>query len=262
MADGSFRFRIGELDCMVISDGFLTVGPGRMDISCLFIRTGQHQILIDTGCGVSNQTKAGKLLQNMQAEGVSAAAIDTIIHTHAHSDHIGGNTDESGKAAFPNARHIIHQTEWDYWMDRLSKPQTEEKGPPMVAAARKNLLPLRDRFDFVAGEGDILPGIKFNLAPGHTPGNTVITLSSGGKQLLCIGDLIHDPLEFTQPDKYGMIDFSHEQAIHWRNEVLSQAAASRSLVWACHFPFPGLGHIGRQGDLFDWQPIKSANGLF
>jgi glyoxylase-like metal-dependent hydrolase (beta-lactamase superfamily II) len=261
MADGSLRFRIGEFDCRIISDGFIEMRQGRLDVGCLFIMTGKRKIMIDTGSGDSFQPTTGKLLQNMRNEGVDPAGIDTIIHTHAHIDHIGGNTDKNGQPVFFNARYVIHKLEWTYWMDRLKAPPVEEKGPSMLATARKNLLPLQDRFRTIEDEADILPGISFKLAPGHTPGNTIVTLSSGGMQLVCIGDLIHDPLEFKQPDMYGMIDFSHEQAIHWRNEVLSQAAASQSLVWACHFPFPGVGHIRRQGDLFDWQPVSATDDI-
>jgi glyoxylase-like metal-dependent hydrolase (beta-lactamase superfamily II) len=257
MVATSFPVQIGEFDCLVINDGFLTVGPCKLDIHCMLIKNGKHSILIDTGCGVSVQIKAGKLIENMQIEGIGVSEIDTIIHTHAHSDHIGGNTDGNGKAVFSNARHIIHKTEWAYWEDQVGQSLANEKSPPMVGAARKNLLPLRDRFDFVENERDILPGIRFDLAPGHTPGSIVLKLLSNGKHLLCIGDLIHDPLEFKQPDLYAMIDFSHEQAVQIRNEVLSQAFSSHTLVWACHFPFPGLGYIVRHDDLFDWQPAHS-----
>src|ERR1035437_4019238 len=143
MADGSLRFRIGEFDCRVISDGFIEMRQGKLDISCLFITTMQHKVLLDTGCGGSMQPTTGKLLQNMQADGITASEIDTIIHTHAHSDHIGGNTDANGQPVFPNARHFIHKKEWTYWIDRLSGPPAEEKGPPMMATVRKNLLALQ-----------------------------------------------------------------------------------------------------------------------
>jgi glyoxylase-like metal-dependent hydrolase (beta-lactamase superfamily II) len=223
----------------------------------LFIRTGKRNILIDTGCGISTQINAGKLLQNLAAEGIKSTDIDTIIHTHGHTDHIGGNTDKDGKPAFTNARHIIHKTEWDYWIKRISQPQEEEtKGPPMVAVARKNLLPLQDRFDLIDGEGEILPGIKYNLAPGHTPGNIVLTVADGKKQLLCIGDLIHDPQEFARPDMYKMIDSSPDQALRSRIDVLSQAAKTAILVFACHFSFPGVGYIVQTGDTLGWKPIK------
>ncbi len=256
MGNGSVHFEVGKFDCRVISDGFLTIGPGgRLDVGCLFIRTGNHKILVDTGCGISPQVNCGKLLQNLQTEGVKSSEIDIIIHTHAHSDHIGGNTDANGQAVFSNARHLIHKIEWDYWMKRISEPEAEQtKGPPMVPVARKNLLPLKDHFDLIGEKEEILPGIKFSLAPGHTPGNIVLKLSSGSSELLCIGDLIHDPKEFTSPDIYKMIDYSADQAVQSRNAVLTQAAKSRTPVFACHFSFPGLGYVVKKNEVLSWEP--------
>jgi glyoxylase-like metal-dependent hydrolase (beta-lactamase superfamily II) len=262
MPGTSFHFSLGELGCSVISDGLLTVGPGIMEISCLLIRTKGKQILIDTGCGVSVQVKAGTLVRNMQAADIEASEIDTIIHTHAHSDHIGGNTDTTGLPNFPKARHIMHKIEWEYWMDRLNKPQSEGgKWQPMLATARKNLAPLRDRFDIVEGSPEIAPGIKLIPAPGHTPGNLMVKLSSGGSELVCAGDLIHDPLEFKKPEMYAVIDYSAELALTTRNEIMTQAAEAKAPVYACHFPFPGLGHVSQNTKSFDWHPINSAGEI-
>ncbi len=256
MGDGSVKFKVGQFDCQIISDGFLTIGPGgRLDVGCLFLRSGNHKILIDTGCGISPQVNCGKLLENLQKEGIKAPDIDIIIHTHAHSDHIGGNTDANGKLVFSKARHMIHKIEWDYWMKRISEPETEPpKGPPMVPVARKNLLPLKDRIDLIGNKEEILPGIKFSLAPGHTPGNIVLKLSSGSSELLCIGDLIHDTKEFTNPDMFKMVDYSAEQALQSRNTVLNQAAKARTPVFACHFSHPGLGYMMQKNGILGWEP--------
>lgn len=257
MSNPSFHFKVGEMDCLFVSDGFLTMGPGgKLDVTSIFIRTGQSNILVDTGCGVSPQVNAGKLLQNLEAEGIKPADIDTIIHTHGHSDHIGGNTDKDGQPVFSNARHIIHRIEWEYWLKKINQPEEETKGPPMVGVARKNLLPLRDRFDLIDGNGEIMPGIKYSLAPGHTPGNIVLSISSGEEHLLCIGDLIHDPDEFMKPEMYKMIDYSPEQALRSRNDVLSQAEKNNTLVFACHFSFPGLGYIVTTDSVMGWKPLN------
>jgi glyoxylase-like metal-dependent hydrolase (beta-lactamase superfamily II) len=261
MAGTGYRLQIGELDCTVVSDGYLSLpGDRKMDVNLLFIRTGNHKIMIDTGCGVSPQKSAGKLVQNLESEGVKASDIDLIIHTHGHSDHVGGNTDEKGKPVFANARHVIHKLEWDYWIGRLEqKPAPEGMQKMMLEVARKNLLPLKDRFDLVDKEMEIVPGIKFSLAPGHTPGNIILMLSSGPKQLLCIGDLAHDPDEFVHPEMYRMIDSLPDQAHSSRIEVLSKAAESRIPVFAAHFAYPGLGRMVKKGDVLQWRAVKSGD---
>jgi glyoxylase-like metal-dependent hydrolase (beta-lactamase superfamily II) len=257
MADMSYRFETGQLDCMIVSDGYLSLpGEHNMDVNILFIRTANHRILVDTGCGVSPQKGAGKLLENLAAEGIKAADIDMIIHTHGHSDHVGGNTDAKGKAVFANARHIIHKKEWDYWIDRIKENKAEVgMQQMMLEVAKKNLLPLKDRFDFIENQVEIVPGIRFNLAPGHTPGNIILMLSSGLKQLLCIGDLVHDPEEFIHPEMYKMIDSSPDLAFNTRVDILSRAAKGKIPVFASHFAFPGVGRVVLQGETLKWRRI-------
>jgi glyoxylase-like metal-dependent hydrolase (beta-lactamase superfamily II) len=58
----------------------------------LYLFGGQHRILVDTGAN-SLTPNTGKLLPNLKAEGIVPEDIDTVILTHGHPDHIGGNTD-------------------------------------------------------------------------------------------------------------------------------------------------------------------------
>ncbi len=121
---------------------------------------------------------------------------------------------------------------------------------------RKNLLPIPDRFDLVEDGAEVIPGIRLIKAFGHTPGNAILEMSSGTKQLLGIGDLVHTQLEFAQPEHYAFIDSEPEQAIDARIKILSRIAGSGLLTFACHFAFPGLGYLSRKGDTLEWQPAK------
>ena len=266
MNSNSFRLNIGELQCIVVSDGSISVPTSLnegslaasdkpthedMDISCLIIKTEKRNILIDTGCGDGFQNSAGKLVSNLKKEGINPEAIDTIIFTHGHEDHTGGTFDKNGTLLFPNARFVVSKQEWEIWE---TKPETPlNKG--LFASARKYLLTISDLFDTVGDGYEVIPGIKLLLAPGHTFGSVMVQIQSGTDELLCIGDLIHSKIEFKQPEFYSFLDSDPEKAKKLRTEGLSDMAQSGKMIFACHFPFPGIGYFIQQQGILIWQPI-------
>ena len=265
MSDTSFRLNIGAFKCTVISDGFITVPspppPGftgkpedrpreKMDVCCLVIDTGRHKILVDTGCGTVFQSSSGKLAENLAKEHITSNSIDTIVYTHAHPDHVGGTFDATGKLAFPKARQILTKKEWD----SFSGP---EEGPTarMFTLARKTLLPIRDQFDLVDDGYEVTPGVRLLPAKGHTLGGVLIEVASGKDRMLCIGDLIHSHIEFTQPGFYSFLDSVPEDALRLRTDGLAEMAESKTLIFACHMPFPGVGYFVKKAGVLGWQPV-------
>jgi glyoxylase-like metal-dependent hydrolase (beta-lactamase superfamily II) len=252
MADAAYRIDIGRYKCMVFSDGTLKSDGEAYGLNNLVIDSGDHKILIDTGCGQGFQATAGRLVANLKAGGINRQDIDRIILTHGHVDHAAGTHESPGKPVFPNARYIVSAREWEYWE---AGPGDNELQNFFFQAARKNLLPLRDIFDLVEDDAEVLPGINFMSAYGHTPGNVMVDIVSDEERLLCIGDIIHSQLEFENPEHLAMFDVTPEEAIATRVRILSDIAGSGVLVFACHFAFPGIGHIVRDKDIFAWQPV-------
>jgi glyoxylase-like metal-dependent hydrolase (beta-lactamase superfamily II) len=266
MSNAAFRFKVGKLRCMVVSDGTLSpsTGPAGQPgaqtadvdyLNCLLIDTDEYKILVDTGCGDGFQATAGKLVKNLEAEGIKPGDVEKIIFTHGHLDHVAGAFDEKGKPVFPNAHYLAYKKEWDYWAAGRYENEIQVM---LFASARRNLLPILQHFDLVEENAEALPGIKFKAAPGHTPGNSVLEITSNSDRLLCIGDVIHSPKEFVIPDCYSAFDVVPGQALQTRNKILSRAAGSGELVFACHFPFPGLGYVGRANGIFSWKPLKTG----
>jgi len=283
MAKKRYPFKVGHFECLAISDGDFAIPhdeifadvavsrveqllrkhnikPGGVPIeaTCLLVKTGKKLVLLDTGFGPAFEPSVGKLMENLQAEGIKPTDIDIVILSHGHLDHAGGNTDAKGKLAFPNARFIMSKKEWDFWSWEPNMALLREDGfkQAQIKSVHKNLLPIHDRVDAVDYETEILPGIKTIAAPGHTPGQMALALSSGGEQLLCIFDIAHYIFELEQPDWYFSGDIDPEQAVRSRRQVLNRAATENTLVMAGHFAFPGLGHIVKDGEAWSWQPIK------
>ena len=293
MATDIYRFKVGDFQCVAVSDGTHTYAPPtfpppaiflftnapreRLEETlrehnlypgqwaewvspyiCLAVNTGEHQVLVDTGAG-DLAPSTGKLLQNLQAAGIAPEDIDTVIITHGHPDHIGGNTDSEGRSTFPNARYIMWKDEWDFWTSGQAEAKLDEHvREVLLKFARKNLPPIQDQLELVALETEIVSGIRALAAPGHTPGHMALAISSRGKQLLCISDVVLHPIHLEQPEWHAAVDFAPEQVVATRRRILTMAAAGETLVLAFHFPFPGLGHVSQSGDTWQWEPISTT----
>jgi len=285
------RFKIGSFECIAVSDGthkyappvfpppasFLFINAPRQCLKqvlhehdlqeeqwvewispyiCLVVDTGKHLVLVDTGAD-SLGPDTGKLLQNLQARGISPKDIDTVILTHGHPDHLGGNTDADGKLVFTNARYIIWRDEWDFWMSEQAELKLDERSREVLLGyARKNLPPIYSQLSLVDYEMEVLPGIQAIAAPGHTPGHMALAISSEGEQLLCVSDAVLHPIHLEQPDWYAAVDLDPVQVEVTRRRILTKAATEKALVLAFHFPFPGLGRVVQKGEVWQWQPIE------
>jgi glyoxylase-like metal-dependent hydrolase (beta-lactamase superfamily II) len=265
MKKTAHHLKIGKYKLTVFNDGQLYDPENTFDLNCLFIEWDGRKILIDDGCGcdfkgppgqaqppeAANVT-AGHLVENMAAEGLKPADITDIVFTHTHIDHVSGSFDGGGKAVFPNARYTVNKKEWEYI---LAGPDDNPGLTWLFAPARKYLVNFKDRINPVEYNEFVAPGIKMIPSPGHTPGNMLIEISSEGQKLLCIGDIIHAYREFTEPEHYADLDYNPAAALKTRKETLAKAAKEGTLVFACHFDFPGLGHIREKKGVLSWEPI-------
>ena len=151
-----------------------------------------------------NDETISALLENETIED-----IDTVILTHAHPDHINGNTLDNGQLAFPNARYFMSKTEWDFWNSGEAEATLDEKiKDVLLSVTRQNLPPIAHKVELVEGDKVIIPGIRCIAAPGHTPGHMVLLISSEEDQLLHMVDTVLHPIHIEYPEWHSIFDYN------------------------------------------------------
>jgi glyoxylase-like metal-dependent hydrolase (beta-lactamase superfamily II) len=215
-------------------------------VNAFLIRTPDCLVLVDTGTGPQ-----GKLMQNLKAAGVDPAQVDLVLITHFHFDHVGGLVKADGTRAFPKALVRVSRAEHDFWLGEPSKlPERLKAGVPAIKAALAPYQVAGTYKPFAPGES-LGKDIRALPAYGHTSGHTAYIFSSEGKELWCIGDLIHfGAVQFERPGVAVTFDTDSEQAVSARKDIFRQAAQSKAVLAGAHLAFPGLFQLQVRGDGF------------
>jgi len=88
---------------------------------------------------------------------------------------------------------------------------------------------------------------------GHTPGHSVVRLTSGGQGLTFAGDAVF-AVGFDQPDWHNGFEHDPEEAARVRVRLLRELAETGEMLVATHLPFPSIGRVAVDGDVFRWVP--------
>jgi glyoxylase-like metal-dependent hydrolase (beta-lactamase superfamily II) len=233
-----------------LTDNFLPLANAVLEQNALVVNTGDKLILMG-GLKMFGPT-TGRLMNSLKVAGIDPKDIDAVVMTHAHIDHCGGCMADDGSPNFPNAEFFITQADYDFWTDETKVPAQFKV---FLETARKNLQPNKDRLHFIKDGAEILPGVHAMLAPGHTVGHTVFMINSGKESLCYIGDLAHHPvLLLEKPLTEFMYDTDPKQSAQSRVRVLNMLAKDRTRLLAYHFAWPGIGHVAKKGDGFQYYP--------
>ena len=170
----------------------------------------------------------GELLASLARLNLQPGDITDVVFTHLHFDHVGWASQE-GAIVFPNATYRCDARDWQHFRDN-------ERVQPILA-------PIEDRLTTWDGSGPLVPGVDLMSAPGHTPGSTIIVLSSGTSRGLLLGDVVHCPVELLDDEWAGLGDVDPSLAKQTRNALAREIEGTNTPVTAAHFPGMVFGRL-------------------
>jgi glyoxylase-like metal-dependent hydrolase (beta-lactamase superfamily II) len=216
--------RLGDYELHIVSDGTFRLDGGavfgivpktfwekhvdvdeknrvKLGLNCLYVRTSEHHVLIDTGIGnkfdarwnaIYDVDHSETLVSSLARFGVQPQDIDIIIHTHLHFDHAGGNTtllpDGRIVRTFPNARCYAQRGEYAHAL------APHERDRASYALDRVKFLSPYCEYELLEGDVEVVPGIRVEIKPGHNRSMQIVLIESCGQKAIVFSDLVSTQL--------------------------------------------------------------------
>ena len=278
-----YALRIGDIEVLIISDGVLPLptetmstnvdpavraawfkdiflGPDAFDwaLNVVVVRSGGRTILVDAGLGTEfpGFPRAGQLVHRLEAAGIDLGSVTDVVLTHMHMDHVGGLLVDGVKDQLrPDLQIHVAAAEVNFWAaPDFSHTDMPSPVPDVLRSAAKRFLnDYRSHLRPFEDEHEVTPGVIVRRTGGHTPGHSVVRVSSGNEGLTFAGDIVF-PVGFDHPDWHNGFEHDPEEAVRVRIRLLRELAATGELLVATHMPFPSIGRVAIAGDAFRWVP--------
>ena len=288
---GFYRYKVGDIEVTVVTDGANTfkfadthiANKTRDDLNKaleaahypkdlmttpynpVVVNTSGKLVVIDTGTGEAAYERSkgvtGQFQTNLKAAGIDRNAVDMVVISHFHGDHINGLITPDKKLAYPNAEVLVPAGDWKFFMDdgELSRASGDRMKAVFKGA--------RDVFDAIgrkvtpyeAGK-EIAPGITAVATPGHTPGHSSHIIASGNDKVYVQADVTHVPwVNARNPGWHVFYDQDAAMAEATRRKVYDMLVAEKMRVQGFHYPFPSLAYVDKVGDgyrevMVPWNP--------
>ena len=268
--------KLGNFDLQVISDGTFALDGGQMfgvvpkplwerkapadernriqlSLTCLLIRAGRLNILVETGIGDKFDAKFRDIYDvrhpptlpaSLENVGVKPEDVHIVINTHLHFDHCGWNTRRLGGKTvptFPRARYLVQRGEWESALD----PSERERASYIEEFFRA----AEAQTDFLDGDTEVAPGVRVEVVPGHTRHLQCVRIESEDECAYFISDTVPMAAHLAYPwimsfDLYPM------QTLASKKRLLPDLARQQAIVIFPHeMSAPWLRLVEREGKI-------------
>ena len=274
-AAGFYRYKVGDYEITVVTDGATTrplddnfiINQKKEDVSAalaaafmekdkvtiryspIVVNTGSKLIVMDTGTGEANFERskgaAGQFQGNLKAAGIDRNAVDMVVISHFHSDHINGLLTADNKPAFPNAEILVPAAEWKYFTDEGEISRAPAGRMQEIFQNVKRVFDALGRkvTQYDAGK-EVAPGITAVATYGHSAGHTSHLITSGSGKLFVQADVTNLPQLFVRnPGWHASFDQDPKMAEEVRRKVYDMLAAEKMMVQGFHYPFPAVAYV-------------------
>ncbi len=245
LSDGTFALDGGQMFGVVPKALWEKRSPAdgrnriRLGLTCLLVRTGRQNVLIETGIGDKFDAKytdiygvehPSTLLDGLQKLGVEPENIDVVINTHLHFDHCGWNTrrqDGGVVPTFPRARYFVQRGEWEHALHPTERDR--------ASYVDEFFRPAEGQTEFLDGDREILPGIRVEVVPGHTRHLQCVRVESQGQSAYFVSDLV--PTRVHLPFPWIMsFDLYPMETLANKKRLLPELAREEALIVFPHDP--------------------------
>ena len=229
-------------------------GRLRMSVHALVVETKDLRLIVDTCVGNDKQQRAVPQWNGMQTgfladlalAGYPREAIDAVLCTHLHVDHVGWNTmlvDGRWVPTFPRARYLMGRAEFEHWCRQRENASQRavfaDSVAPVFAAGLVDLVATDHR---LSDELSLVPTL------GHTPGHVSLRIASRGQEALITGDFLHHPCQLARPHWSSAADHDPALARRTRHAMFEALAGTAVLMIGTHFAGATAGRVAREGD--------------
>lgn len=222
-----------------------------MSIQAFCLDDDGTRIVVDTCVGqrplgemFASMANDGSFLTTLADAGFPREAVDVVVCTHLHFDHVGWNTMWDGERwvpTFPNARYVLARAEYEHWCAQTQEVRDRHSAVTFADAVE----PLFGFgvVDLVEPDHVITPSVSLMPTPGHSPGHVSVRIRSGGGDAIVTGDCVHSPLQLAEPHWGTAVDSDAVQSTATRRALVAECLDREVLVIGTHVPPPTAGHI-------------------